>query len=434
MNSSQELSWSHLVLKGAWAVSVDLPASWVMDKFARPPSPDFSHFDMKAKRRILKGEIEDSTSASFSKLDHWWSPVSWMDKTEQWIQTWVDTSKNLATSAYQMKQTWDEMVEAKQAERDRLRSQEEFSDDDDDDNDEGSNISVDDKVRHIMPTVIVDSKPRLFVQNSPKNYATVSKKLAHQVFHNDDNNVEVVEEKRAEQQQQEIRRQNWRNKEIRSRSELQPQSTTGDDITPMENVSFAKTYSFRNLPKGRVAKVKQMFDHTPPALPERVCTIKRPPKPRLPAAAIIEKVKTTPTGIQQTERSCTQPNGLQIPIRAWEDKSASQPELSVIDLAKPRSRHGFHARSTPSVIEDNYIKEYLYAIKPLPPSSKQPQRSTASECKAARKQPLKSLLPYQREKYYAFENVDLQGRVISWTEVISIHSVYDISISEPVFV
>ena len=157
------------------------------------------------------------------------------------------------------------MVEAKQAERDRLRNQEEVSSDDDDEVES-----------HIMPTVIVDSKPRRFIQNSPKNYAKVSNKLVkakHQVFEN-----EVVEK-------QEICRQNWRNKEIRSRSEQTP----AGNVNEMENVSFAKTYSFRNLPKGRVAKVKQMFDHTPPALPERVCTIKRPPKPRLPAAAIIEK-------------------------------------------------------------------------------------------------------------------------------------------------
>ena len=134
----------------------------------------------------------------------------------------------MATSAYQMKQTWDQMVEAKQAERDRLRSQEEVSSDDDDEVES-----------HIMPTVIVDSKPRRFIQNSPKNYAKVSNKLVkakHQVFEN-----EVVEK-------QEICRQNWRNKEIRSRSEQTP----AGNVNEMENVSFAKTYSFRNLPKGTV--------------------------------------------------------------------------------------------------------------------------------------------------------------------------------------
>ena len=124
------------------------------------------------------------------------------------------------------------MVEAKQAERDRLRSQEEVSSDDDDEVES-----------HIMPTVIVDSKPRRFIQNSPKNYAKVSNKLVkakHQVFEN-----EVVEK-------QEICRQNWRNKEIRSRSEQHTTTPAAPDVNEMENVSFAKTYSFRNLPKGTV--------------------------------------------------------------------------------------------------------------------------------------------------------------------------------------
>ena len=128
---------------------------------------------------------------------------------------------------------------------------------------------------------------------------------------------------------------------------------------------------------------------------------------------------------------------IQVPIRAWEDdKSASHPELSCIDLAKPRSRQGFHASaSTPSVIEDNYIKEYLYAIK----DKKSKAREKASEynqyflLKQPRKQP--NFGGHRtRERYFAFENVDLQGRVISWTEIISVQSVYDVSISEPVFV
>ena len=134
------------------------------------------------------------------------------------------------------------MVEAKQAERDRLRSQEEVSSDDDDEVES-----------HIMPTVIVDSKPRRFTQNSPKNYAKVSNKLVkakHQVFEN-----EVVEK-------QEICRQNWRNKEIRSRSEQHTTTPAAPDVNEMENVSFAKTYSFRNLPKGTVFENHRKKSHS----------------------------------------------------------------------------------------------------------------------------------------------------------------------------
>lgn len=390
------MSWSHL-LGNAWAVTVDLPASWLLDQLARPPTPDFSDFDIEAKRKLLRGEIEEMADAQ--DRYQWWSPVSWMDKTEEWIQTWT-------TSAYQAKKTWDEMVAAKQAERDRMRSQDDFSDDssilDEED-------TEDTKQQHIIPTVIIDeNKQGQFVKNSPQNYAKISKKLAAQVFP-------------AQEEKQQQQRQNWRNKEIRSRSEQQRTSPTQQQVEVVEN--FTKTYSFRNLPKGRVAEVKQMFDHN--NINGNI-TIKRPKKTR--PAMVIPTV--------EKERKERKPGRLQIPIQAWEDKCASQPELSVVSLAKPRSRQGFHlARSTPSVMEDSYFKEYLSSshLKPTthqPPTSRMP--ITASECKASvLKQPKKN---YQREKYYAFENVDLHGRVLSWTEIISIHSVYDISISEPVFV
>ena len=91
MNSKElPLSVSDLMLNSAKTISVDLPASWLMDQFS-PPSPTFSNFDMEAKKRILRGEVEDYTNAGPS--NYWWSPISWIDKTEQWIQNWVDTSK-----------------------------------------------------------------------------------------------------------------------------------------------------------------------------------------------------------------------------------------------------------------------------------------------------------------------------------------------------
>ena len=89
MNSKElSLSLSDLMLSSAKALSVDLPASWMMDQFA-PPSPTFSNFDMEEKKKILRGEAEEEAQLS----SQWWSPLSWIDKTEQWIQNWVDTSK-----------------------------------------------------------------------------------------------------------------------------------------------------------------------------------------------------------------------------------------------------------------------------------------------------------------------------------------------------
>ena len=75
------------MLNSAKLLAVDLPASWMMDKFA-PPPPDLTNLDAETKLRILRGE-EPSENWSSSNpgmpAQQWWSPTAW-------IQNWVETS------------------------------------------------------------------------------------------------------------------------------------------------------------------------------------------------------------------------------------------------------------------------------------------------------------------------------------------------------
>ena len=158
------------------------------------------------------------------------------------------------------------MVAAKQAERDRLR-EEELMDD------SASEISTKEQespptATHLIPKIVIktavanDRTDSHFVKHSPKTYAKLSKKLADEVFQdgieslNESNSNESDTKAEKRREQQEINRQNWRNKEIRPKA-LEV-STIADPNA--NNVPFTKTYSFRNLPKGRVAKLQQMFD------------------------------------------------------------------------------------------------------------------------------------------------------------------------------
>ena len=168
-----------------------------------------------------------------------------------------------------MKKTWDDMVAAKQAERDRLRELE-FDD-------SASDISTKEPLpasrspTHVIPNIIIKTaddsdsdKTSRFVKHSPKSYAKVSKKLANEVFvnasepepaFNKSSSNEIEQQQQQQQQQrQEIHRQNWRNKEIR------PRALDISTFAEPNSNNFTKTYSFRNLPKGRVAKLQQMFD------------------------------------------------------------------------------------------------------------------------------------------------------------------------------
>ena len=81
------LSLGQLMFNTAKLLTIDLPASWMMDKLA-PPPPDLRNLDIEAKLKILRGEDPE-----YGNLENWWSPISWMDKTEQWVLNCIDTSK-----------------------------------------------------------------------------------------------------------------------------------------------------------------------------------------------------------------------------------------------------------------------------------------------------------------------------------------------------
>jgi hypothetical protein len=120
------LSLNNLMLNSAKLVAVsqvDLPATWMMDQFF-PPPPDLTNLDAEAKPGILREEESRHKNRRsvraqrrLSNAGHgqqWWSPTAW-------IQNWVETSVSIANSAYEMKKNWDELVAAKQAERDRQK-------------------------------------------------------------------------------------------------------------------------------------------------------------------------------------------------------------------------------------------------------------------------------------------------------------------------
>ncbi len=91
MSEESSLSLGNLMLNSAKLLAVDLPASWMMDKLA-PPPPDLRKLDIETKLRILRGQ-EPEWSEAPNLNEQWWSPTAWIDKTEQWMQGWIDTSK-----------------------------------------------------------------------------------------------------------------------------------------------------------------------------------------------------------------------------------------------------------------------------------------------------------------------------------------------------
>jgi hypothetical protein len=85
---SETLALSQFMLKGVRVLAVDWPTSWLMEQMAPPQPPDLTKLDMEAKLRILRGEEPDWTPEK-----NWWSPIAWIDQTEQWVNQWIDTSK-----------------------------------------------------------------------------------------------------------------------------------------------------------------------------------------------------------------------------------------------------------------------------------------------------------------------------------------------------
>lgn len=372
---------------------------------------------------------------------------------------------------------------AKQAEREqtRLNEIEELTEDD------GETTTTDeDSKAHLIPEIVITepeteaakTDQKKYKQNSAKTYAELSKKLAERMSH----------EKAEETDNQ---RQNWRNKEIKkSKSEAEPKpksELTSQEAKPTaasikaafeqpkdEVITFSKTYSFKNLPKGKVAKFREQFEANPDEKPVVKQMVYSTPLPHL------GRVKKGPSSRPALKGILEDQAKPMVPIGSWEDDfyvrrqamamTRQQPSRSEWPteksfeefLKQPGSRQGFHA-STPALtaamdqnlnketslstaelqressqFSSTYIKDYLDALREKRDKARQQQR-TSSECKKSTttvKQPSNPLQQKSKikERYYAFENIDLTGRVISWTEIISVHSFYDVSISEPVFV
>ncbi len=380
----------------------------------------------------------------------------------------------MATTAYEMKRQWDELVAAKQAEREQIRLEElEEQDEDQRSNSSSSSSSLASgrSTPHLVPQVIVtrteketDKKERVFEPNSKQKYAEISKKLA----------LETVKINSHESKSKDdIKRQNWRNKEIKVK--VKDRFEEASNVAEAEEVTstFSKTYSFRNLPKGNVAKLQQRFEDCPQILPASSSQKIKRTKGRQILKLISEqeqaKVKEP---LFKAEKPVKAEKPI-VPIRAWTDVPKENKSL-MNQLDQPGSRHGFHA-STPSLsyaiensIEDSkpqfdetFVTDYLDTLRErrdrarrenaskslrhfemsLSARSKRKARLICnfSDLLGFRLEPSKAAIKAStsqrtRERYFAFENVDLSGRVISWTEIISVHSCYDVSISEPVFV
>ncbi len=85
MNGIEDtLSITRYLLSVSRVLAFDWPASKLLELVA-PPPPDLTDLDMEAKLRILRGEEPDWTN--------WWSPVTWIDKSEEWMKQWMETSK-----------------------------------------------------------------------------------------------------------------------------------------------------------------------------------------------------------------------------------------------------------------------------------------------------------------------------------------------------
>jgi hypothetical protein len=398
--------------------------------------------------------------------------------------------RHLAETATDIKKNWNDLVAAKQAERDQEKLNLADIESDLSSSDDSDKQHVQ---QHLIPQVIVTDtdeekkeevkveEERKFEQNSKETYAELSKALAKRLQQQRtpaDTPKQVVSLETTE-------RQNWRNKEIKTKpkvsstnqisKEIRTTSSTtttsvkakvegGQAISNEEDqvMSFSKTYSFRNLPQGRVAKIQQKFEQSKELNPSKGERVNSSP---LPHIGRIKQPKKTPSRpaldiiLQSQKKSLAS-------IKAWDEIQRAQPTVlhentTAEDfgdmLQKPRSRQGFHS-STPTLMQPmgrslqrgvslvsdevqnqsktfdpSQVKDYLDALKERRETARQ-RASESQYVKQHTRPPYRRSEGHWKERYFAFENVDLYGRVTSWTEVISVHSVYDVSVSDPVFV
>ena len=400
----------------------------------------------------------------------------------------MNNFRTVCNTALDMKKNWDEMIEAKTIERHKLEElledEEEDDDDDYDFEDEAIDLELEEDVpeikplEHLVPEIIVTNQEErkrkpLYQRHSKPSYAAISRSLTVE-------KEEPIKPPKIEiKASPELVRTNWKNKELKIKSskvppmrpkpidDAKPSWVREDNrsITSQQDgpIRFSKTYSFKNLPKGRVAKLQKQFEQNLATAAEEPLRFQRgSPLPHLRAKMDmnLSSARPIPSRFDRSpspsskRSSSSQP---MVAIQTWEEKtskslpsSSSTPYLDEL-LQKPGSRKGFYA-STPSLTqaldqtlsketslsEENlpkpnenpqqqHIKEYLESLRDRRDKARQ---NATSECFSS---PFKqSLLPaFPRERYFfAYE------KVVSWTgfayKVQSNHDVH--IISTPVYV
>ena len=112
--------------------------------------------------------------------------------------------------------------------------------------------------------------------------------------------------------------------------------------------------------------------------------------------------------------------------------------MSEENLRDSGSYRRLNAEDDPDGVMDNHRRgktrssewfTYHPLNKPLPPPQPPLDHDSLRHCHPQSHQ------KYTRETYYAFENIDWSGQVLSWTEIVTIQSVHDcISISGAIYV
>ncbi len=431
-----------------------------------------------------------------------------------------------------MKRNWDELVAAKQAERERQRQLE----DEDLETTTTSEAETSEELvdrdtkqseHHLVPNVIVTDQGETateaveaenvkFVKNSKQTYAELSRTLAkrrhdqgqHQKRpateqttdpelpkqHRPPSSSQFVKAPTPSTKKRDKSPLRVKTKDMAMKvkekakgfmhhhhQEQQRQPPPPLDAVP---VHFTKTYSFRNLPKGRVAKIQQQFEATNsedktvgmrsnttplPHMAKTKAIGKKAGKKILPKiseattnnsnsfseAAVVATNNNTGSEVAASPR----PPKIEVPVTPWIDRTQDLEQNAYFDN-KPGSRQGFHASAPTLIPEANAIKNNngeatAGDLKPAPTSGTYDPASAKEYLEALRQRRDKARQRASELHFYrnyciqhpsSTSGLSLQHHkprtqlqlrqhrdnftIISWTEV----SVQSVVISSPVFV
>ena len=387
--------------------------------------------------------------------------------------------RNVYNTAYDLKNNWDEMIQAKTIERETQRWKD-YWEESNKSEEASDNESVDEyfdisdtenliKETHILPQIIVTNQDENETRSQKRLYDKNPKQSQTNNYKYEKNITEITE----------LDRKTWKNKEIKFKKneDHSPITLTKEKFRPNltkhnrsyigntkgqggiikenchkppwvkeeEPVAFSKSYSFKKLPRGRVARLQRQFEQS--TISEDGAPNKHNFGSPLPHLKTIKRGTTIRPKLVKIQPL--------IQIQTWEQKTNKSASNSYEEeLTIPGSRKGFYA-STPILNQDcenslkriksdenllvdeenQYINDYFDNLQ----DNRDVVSQRSSELFSSKiKQPMP--LPYLqnhnhiKEKYFAFENIDLTGQVLSWTEIVSVQSVYDVRISEPIYV